>query len=296
MRLAVACALLAVPGARADVLYLSTAFNATDYTPGTIPCCNTITQINNNGTLATAGISQTGATGTETVFATADLANGQLHVVNQGSITGGAPVNVNVTSQAVIGDTITASGPLNGFDLGVNLTIHGSAFSDAQNDYTLLVVEALPAGSFDQNYIYQNPLYAGFFVLGNDSFPGGTSDFGGLLSSGLYNTTNDLGNIPDGTNQVTLPVPFSTLGSNFELVIALDSYEFGATPSGDTWNNDYGDTVGVTLSTPSSVTLTSASNSFPGTTAAAAPEPATIGLLAAALAALAVCRRRVTNH
>jgi hypothetical protein len=106
-------------------------------------------------------------------------------------------------------------------------------------------------------------LFGEGFVLGSGtlSYASYFSAFG-LTYAGSYGT---------GTQNIPLNIPFSTLGSNFQLLITLETYEDGSSLTGNQWDSDYYHTLTASLVAPAGVTLTSASGAFPGTSAV--PEP-----------------------
>jgi hypothetical protein len=286
-----ACVLLADPAAWAGSIG-----TPVDYFTNAYVCCDLTAaggsgNYNPNVNYSTNSVSGFTTDGNvyEALASTADLANGALHVSNYGGSS--APDSVNTNAQAVFGDTFTATGQLGG-NLGVNLSIDGSNFSqDAGGDLAYLVVEAVPAGTFGNGSPYANAGWAGYYLLGNDTnqtpdAPG--SPFAGLLGTYGLTESDYQGFIGDGTDALTLGIPFTSLGSNFQLVFALAAYQESSVSAGDEWDIDYGDTVGITLTPPSGTTLTS-DGGLP-ITAAPTPEPSTLVLLGAGLLAITVCR------
>jgi hypothetical protein len=142
-------------------------------------------------------------------------------------------------------------------------------------------------GTFDQSDFTSNPgdvLVSRGYLLGN-----GTNT---SIADALF-AANDVavdGVFGDGPNTIPLQIPFSTIGSNFEIELVLGSAELvsGGSP---TWSADFMDPINVTLSAPKGVTLTSASGVLPGTQAAV-PEPSSSIPLAALLVAFGLVMQR----
>jgi hypothetical protein len=228
-----------------------------------------------------------GATNT----ASANLATGMLGVLNAGTDVTTPGVYETI---AQIGDTITATGSasgLSGLDLGVNITEKGTtSFSDSSANFSWLWVYMFVPGTFNDSQFTtpSNVLISRGYLLGN-----GTNT---NIADALF-TANDVavdGTFGDGTNTIPLQIPFNTIGSNFQIELVLGSSEF-VSGANETWSADFLDPLNVTLSAPAGVTLTSASELFPGTVV---PEPSSLPLAAAMIAmvivALEAKRRRKT--
>ena len=214
-----------------------------------------------NNTSLSLSVLENGATDT----ASANLITGKLGELNAGSNTTGFAFG-QVLAQ--FGDTITASGSTGGLSLGVNFTENGtSSYSDPSAGFNFLWVFAYKPGTFDQTFYNapSNILFAEGFLLGN-----GTDTNDANLTFANNNVPLTAA-IPDGLNSIPLSIPFSTLGSTFQLNVVLSSVVIDRN-AGDTWSADFSHTVGLSLSAPAGVTLTSASGVLPGTSAAA-PEP-----------------------
>ncbi len=281
----VACCLIASAAVWLGVSDVATATTTSyfsyvyfnDYDPG---------HQSNNTSLSYSEV-QNGAVNT----AFSSLASGQLGVLNAGANTTGF-----VFSQvlAQFGDTITATGPASGFgalNLGVNLDVNANnVFTDPSVNFAFLWVYGYRPGTFDQSF-YNSPgniLFAEGFLLGDGTNP----NYAALFA---VNDVPLVATYLNGTNNIPLDIPFSTLGTDFELNVVLSSVTF-STSAGDTWNADMSHTVDVSLTAPEGVTLFSASGLLPGTSAAAAvPEPATLSLLALGVAGLGFMRKRKAN-
>ena len=233
-----------------------------------------------NNTSLSYSLTENGATNT----ASANLATGKLGVLNAGSDTTGFAFGQVI---AQMGDTITVSGPTGGLQLGVNFAENGtSTYTDPSGAFTSLWVFAYKPGTFDQTF-YNTPsniLYAAGYLLGTGT---NTANAAALFAA---NNVPLVGTYGDGVNSIPLNIPFATLGSNFQLNLVLSSVMLDQT-IGDTWSADFSHTVGVTLSAPNGVTLTSASGDLPGTTSGV-PEPGSMLLAGAGVAAIALVKRR----
>ena len=229
--------------------------------------------------------SASGSDDSETVASSANL-NGTLKILNEGvDVTSVTP---NTASYASLGDTITSSGPTGGLNLGVNVTVDGSAAADnAASDSTFLEVAAYAPGVFDSN-AYSTPLWAAGYALGTDStvIPGSGGIAGIISADGV---TSLAGSYGDGSETIAINIPFSSLPSTFDLFIALASYQSG---TGLNWDNDYSHTLLVSLAAPNGVTFTSASGDLPGTV----PEPSTWAMGGIALLAGIVVRSRKNSR
>lgn len=225
---------------------------------------------------------------TESLAVTADLANGFLHVASSGSVSG--TDSVNAEAEGIMGDTFTNGGPLVG-NMGVHINLDGSNYSSVVgNDLAFLVIDAVPTGTFGNGSPYANPMWGGYYILGDDSSDGSTGAFANLIQN-FYGNPAFLGDIADTSgDSFTVPIPMSVLGSNFQLVFSLDSFMIGQVASGDSWNVNYGNTVGITLIPAPGDTLTSAGG-FAGTQTTT-PEPSTLVLLGGGLLALVARRAR----
>jgi hypothetical protein len=255
-------------------LYFSDAF---DYTNGTPSAGQIYADYEPNAVTASA----TGSINGETTTSSASLSAGTLKILNTGNIDpslGGA----NTASYASLGDTITASGATAGLNLGVSITENGSASAASPgDDDTFLVVAAYTPGVFDTN-AYSTPLWSVGYQIGADSTAGSS----GIFS--LYGLSSATGVYGDGSNTIPISIPFTTLGSNFDLFVAMGSYENG---SGLVWSNDFSHTLNVSLSAPAGVSLTSASGVLPGT-----PEPSTLTMGGLALLTGLIARRRIRKN
>jgi hypothetical protein len=210
---------------------------------------------------------------------TANLTAGTLRMLSSGTAPGPLVSTYSPFIAVQFGDTITAAGPTAGKSLGVNLAVNGTtSFSDASQNFAAIIVAAYPVGSFDNG---GTPLWSEFFYLG-----GGTYVDSNYLSSHGFTVTGTYG---PGNQSIPLSIPFSTLGSSFQLVVGLIDEENINAPSGTTWSVDYSHTLTATLVAPSGVNLSS-----PGGLAAASavPEPASLVLISTALALFALRRIR----
>jgi hypothetical protein len=256
--------LMASQVAHAGAITVTTLYfaNAFDYT-------NSATYHDYAPNLLTA--IETGSDVGETVTSSASLTAGTLKILNEGSVD--PSISPNTASFASLGDTLTASGATAGLNLGVGITVDGSAFADhPSEDATFMLVAAYAPGVFDSN-AYSTPLWAAGYSLGTDS-----KNTAGLLS--LYGVTSLSGTYADGSEFVPISIPFSVLPSTFDLYIAMGSYETG---TGLNWTNDFSHTLSVGLTTPNGVTVTSASNALSITSST--PEPSTWSLGGIALLA-----------
>ena len=192
---------------------------------------------------------------------------------------------INDGAEAFMGDTITVQGSTGLLNLGVDLNVDGSSLlSDPTQNLTFVGVYAFTPGTFngDDFTLPGQVLFSEGFVLGPGTMPY-ASDFSafGLTYGGSYGT---------GTQNIPLKIPFSTLGSNFQILISLETYEDGSTLTGNDWDSDYYHTLTASLVAPAGVTLTSASGAFPGTSAV--PEPKAVVVLISGLSLMIWASRR----
>ncbi len=266
----------AAAGAKADTQYLSDATSIIGgFGMGGLQT-NTLAA---NSTFTNAGQSAT---------AYADITTGTMGVESSGSV----PTTfgmINDGAEAFMGDTITVAGTTGVLNLGVDLTVDGSSLlSDPTQNLTFVGVYAFAPGTFDTSDFTApgQVLFGEGFVLGPGTMPY-ASDFSqfGLTYGGSYGT---------GTQNIPLNIPFSTLGSNFQLLISLETYEDGSTLTGNNWDSDYYHTLTASLVAPGGVTLTSASGVFPGTSAVPEPKSA-VFLIAGMLFAVLIRASRRTS-
>ncbi len=137
------------------------------------------------------------------------------------------------------------------------------------------MVDILPVGAFDQSNYFSDILYSAIYILGPNTTPSyGWQGYGSSIT----------GTYPSGTNVIPLNIPFNDIGTNFQIFIALESYEIG---TAGIWSTDYRDPFDVSLSSPNGVTLESAG----GIPIASTPEPGTFVLLLSAMAGIFLVRR-----
>jgi hypothetical protein len=244
---------------------------------------------NPNQTSAAASLSRDGIS----LSGSSNLPAGQLKVRSTGAV-GIDYGNVNAVTAAYLLDTITATGSLGGSNLGINLSIHGTTLSsDYQNNANFLLIGIYARGHLqaatDGARDFYDPAYrlwGAAYAFGNQA-----SQVPNLTGYN-YTVTGWFG---DGHHVVPISVPFGLVGSGFEIHLLLASQQSGDSVMLSTWDNNFSNTVGVTLSADPGVTLYSASGSLPGTlpdTAADVPEPNTWTLLFPVLTALAWFQRR----
>jgi hypothetical protein len=235
-----------------------------------------------NSPTATYSNSGGGITG----YGYANFATGAMGIQGTGNI----PTDSGTISQTFavgeLGDTIYVTGATSGQNLNINLSVDGSSsFSDASQNLTWVTVGAFAPGYFDNPS--GSPLFANGYVLGP-----GTLDYGPIFASlGAGVSITYAGSYGSGAQTIPVSIPFSTLGSAFELVVAIETLQAGDASTGNQWDVDYSHTLGISLSAPDGVTLTSASGDLPGT----APEPGSLVLLAGGLAMLGwIGRKRLS--
>ncbi len=230
-----------------------------------------------NGLTASNSNSETGESGS----GSANLTTGTLGILSSGNFPDGSQGQNNLFTVAQFGDSITAHGATAGLNLGVNLSVDGTVdLSDPTQNFTALLVAAYAPGSFDTGGL---PIWGEGFLLGP-----GTLDPSSYFSAiGVTNA----GSFGAGPQSIPLSIPFSTLGSNFQLVVGLATEINGNAPTGTTWNVDYSHTLHASLTAPDGVSLTSGAG-LPGTSVdSSTPEPASLILLAGGVLALAVRRK-----
>ncbi len=258
--------------ASADVQFFSAASGYNDF----------FSFVNNyNPNVTTLAATSIGNT-QETNNSSASLSAGTLKILNTGNVS--TLTSVSTASFASMGDTITSSGATGGLKLGVSLAVDGSSITNHLGDnQTFLYIAAYAPGVFDSNAYYGGTaLWYSDYVLGADSNT--TSSLLGFYT----NNSTPTAVYGDGSENISLSIPFSALPSTFDLYVALGSYEIGP---GLVWSTDYSHTVSLSLAAPTGVTLTSASGVLPGTSSAV-PEPGSVVLLGSALGALALWSRR----
>ena len=259
-------------GAKADTQYLS---DATSIIAGFGQGGLQLNTLAANSTFTNLGQSAT---------AYADISTGTMGVESSGNVSTTLGT-INDGAEAFMGDTITVQGSTGLLNLGVDLNVDGSSLlSDPTQNLTFVGVYAFTPGTFngDDFTLPGQVLFSEGFVLGPGTMPY-ASDFSafGLTYGGSYGT---------GTQNIPLKIPFSTLGSNFQLLISLETYEDGSTLTGNDWDSDYYHTLTASLVAPAGVTLTSASGAFPGTSAV--PEPKAVVVLISGLSLMIWASRR----
>lgn len=263
------CLLLAAIPGYASTLYFANSYN---YVYN-----GTLTPFNQFSPNATTASSNGGADGI-TVSSSANLDTGVLKIYDSGNGSGG----INTASEATLGDTITATGSTGGLNLTANIALGGTITDTTYtNNNTFLVVDVLPVGAFDQSNYFSNILFSAIYALGPNTTP-----------SYAWQTygSNILGSYPSGTNTIPINIPFNNIGTNFQIFIALETYEIGTS---GVWTTDYTDPFTVTLSAPNGITLDSVGGIAGTTQIAPSPEPGTFALLLAASAWIGV--RRLTG-
>jgi hypothetical protein len=259
--------------AQASILYFTNVETLTSSGAGSVSVFepNGYTAYSNNSEL------------TEANSAFANLNNSSLGIKSSGTMSAGDSLNP-VFTVAQLADTITATGPTTGLQLGVDLTVEGnSVYSDPTQGFTALLVAAFAPGALDNSLTQPTTIFGEAFILGSGTLdPSSYFAYQSLTYAGSYGT---------GPQSIPLNIPFSTLGSNFILSFGLVNEISVTAPAGTTWNVDYYDPLQVSLVAPAGVTLTSASGVLAGTTAAT-PEPGTIATLAGGLLVLGIAFRR----
>ena len=210
-----------------------------------------------------------------TGYAYANLTSGTLGILSSANL----PTNYGPIAHdfvyAFMGDTVTATGSTAGLNLGVNLKVNGSTtYSDPSQNETFIAVWAFTPGTFDTPdwTVPSQVLFSEGFTLG-----AGTADYRSDFAS--YGINDYGGNYcnPSCTGAtIPIDIPFSSLESNFQILVALESYEQGDASTGGTWTTDFSHTLDVSLSAPAGVTLTTDSG---GLLASSVPEPSAIILL-----------------
>jgi hypothetical protein len=241
-----------------------------------------------NGLSAAYSNSGGGITG----YGYANVSTGAMGIQSTGNIPTDSGTIWNNSACGELGDTIFVTGDTTGQSLTVNLAVDGSSsFSDPSQNLTWVTVAAFAPGYYDNPS--GSPLFANAYVLGP-----GTLDYTSIFASlGGGISVNYAGSYGSGAQTIPVSIPFSTLGTSFELVLAIQSDQAGDASTGYQWDVDYSHTLQASLSAPAGVTLTSGSGEFPGT-GAAAPEPGSMALLAGGLAILGwfsrsrACRRQ----
>jgi len=221
----------------------------------------------------------------QSASAYADISTGTMGVESSGNVSTSLGT-IDDAAEAFMGDTITVAGTTGLLNLGVDLNVDGSSLlSDPTQNLTFVGVYAFTPGTFDTSDFTAGgqELFGEGFVLGPGtmSYASYFSQFG-LTYAGSYGT---------GTQNIPLNIPFSTLGSNFQLLISLETYEDGSSLTGNDWDSDYYHTLTASLVAPAGVTLTSASGVFPGATSAV-PEPKAVVVLIGGLLMIVYFGRR----
>lgn len=230
----------------------------------------------------------------EKTASTANLQLGQLHAASSGYVLSSATDGTQFTtvSQAFLGDTITASGAgVSGGNLTATIQIHGSmsilpnTAASTWTNYSFVEIYFDPLGTFGAS---KPPLAAYFWGLGPNA-----------SSSAPPNATY-MGDLSDLSHPISIPVtvPFSLVGSQFQLAIGMGADITGNSTGGISWNLNLGDTLTTSLSTTPGVQLSSVGG-FAGlpATGIATPEPAMLAPVLTGIAALfagVMLRRRRT--
>jgi hypothetical protein len=237
-------------------------------------------------TFGTTQSSLTETLNNATNSAYANIATGKIGVLN--AAVGGSVAPGVYEPIAQFGDTITATGPasgLAGLNLSVNITENGTtSFTNPADNFSFLWVFIFQPGTFDQTTFTTpgNILAADGYLLGQGTSP---------IAPALFQANNVpiTATFGDGTNTIPLTLPFSTIGSNFQIEMVLGSAQLATDPN-ESWSTDFSHTIDYSLSADPGVSLTSASGVLPGT--ASVPEPGAGSLVFVALAAGGMLARR----
>jgi hypothetical protein len=255
-----------------------------------VPCCDYVQTQTTPGTAAVSNYAQSGAWGSVSGYASADLASGTLRVASSVNADANGGAYPSMQTNAIFGDGFTTTNP-NGtpFTWGsntatFNLALSGSmSSSDAfAGSQAFVMLFLMKKGTLDPSVSFLDPSTSlGYFVW----------EFGGNQQL-YYTDTNGVSTALTTTNfYSTLPSTIDASfapGGDFDWAMILG--DSGQESPGNQFNIDLSHTLQLTYQAPNGAVTTSDSGVFDSQTAV--PEPLTVTLFGAGLAGMGAMRRR----
>ena len=268
------------------------------------PCCDSLNTTHSApASAATSSYAQSGAWGSVSGFASADLATGQLKIRSTNAV-GDGSVSPSITSNAIFGDSFTArtaggspfaftAASQAAFTLNLTGSLTSSAPLPTIGGAAFVILSILQPGTLDPAKPLVNGPTAEQYFYWNIGNPGLQIYYTDLAGNNVLLTpTANLTTLPQ-----TLNAPFRP-GGNFDWVLFLGA-SGQLSHAGDSFDIDLSHTLNLSYAGPQGSVTTAASGQFANFNATLppatmVPEPGTLLLVAGGLLALTGLRRRLS--